>query len=93
MKAGFSQKQVAASLGVSAPTVSEWEGGKKNPKPEHLAQLADLLGVTTDYLLDREPTQRAESGMFEGIQFTDAEKQKLHAVFEAAINEILKERG
>ena len=49
----MSQKFVALSVGVSAPTVSMWESGKKEPTRENLLKLADLFHVTVDYLLDR----------------------------------------
>lgn len=49
--AGLSQKEVAVALGVSAPTVSEWESGKKNPSGANLRKLSSLLDVSTDYLL------------------------------------------
>ena len=49
----LSQKYVAATVGVSAPTVSEWESGKKTPTVENLLKLSDLYGVTVDYLLGR----------------------------------------
>lgn len=52
--AGFTQKQVALELKVSAPTVSEWESGRKNPSKENLEGLADLFGVSVDYLLGRD---------------------------------------
>lgn len=52
---GLSQKFVAVSVGVSAPTVSMWESGAKDPTRENLVKLADLFNVTTDYLLEREP--------------------------------------
>ena len=51
----MSQKYVALSVGVSSPMVSQWESGKKEPSKESLVKLADLFGVTTDYLLDHEP--------------------------------------
>lgn len=51
--AGLSQKEVAISLHVSAPTVSEWESGKKNPSIVYLKQLADKYNVSVDYLLGR----------------------------------------
>ena len=51
---GYSQKYVAISVGVSAPTVSMWESGAKDPTRDNLVKLADLFGVTTDYLLERE---------------------------------------
>ena len=48
-----SQKEVAITLNVSAPTVSDWEREKKYPTAENLKQLADLFSVSTDYLLRR----------------------------------------
>lgn len=50
----MSQKFVALSVGVSPPTVSMWESGRKEPTRENLVKLANLFGVTVDYLLDRE---------------------------------------
>lgn len=51
--AGYSQKAVALTLHVAAPSVSEWESGKKSPTTENLLKLADMFGVSTDYLLGR----------------------------------------
>ena len=44
---GMQQKELAVSLGVSQPTVSEWEHGKKDPSGERLIKLAELFGVST----------------------------------------------
>lgn len=52
--AGLSQKEVAITLGVSVPTVSDWESGKKFPSGKNLVKLAQLLKVSTDYLLGLE---------------------------------------
>lgn len=49
--AGLSQKEVAITLNVSAPTVSEWESEKKNPNANNLKSLSKLYKVSTDYLL------------------------------------------
>ena len=48
---GLSQKFVALSLGVAAPSVSAWETGDSNPSQDNLIALAALYGVSTDYLL------------------------------------------
>ena len=56
--AGLSQKYIALTLNVASPSVCNWERGKTTPTPEKLAALADLLGVTTDYLLGREEAQQ-----------------------------------
>jgi transcriptional regulator with XRE-family HTH domain len=48
----MSQKQLALSVGVSTPTVSDWIHGKKSPSRENLAKIAEVLGTTMDYLAD-----------------------------------------
>ena len=52
--ANLSQKQVALTLGVSAPTVSNWESGKINPTVANLKELCHLYNVSADYLLELE---------------------------------------
>lgn len=52
--AGLSQKYVAMALGVSGPSVCNWESGKTQPTPENLRALADLCNVSVDYLLGRD---------------------------------------
>lgn len=42
---GMQQKELAIAVGVSRPTVSEWEHQKKDPKGERLLRLAELFGV------------------------------------------------
>ena len=44
-KANIQQKELAISIGVSRPTVSEWESNKKDPSGERLKKLADFFGV------------------------------------------------
>ena len=41
----------AARLGISQPTLSAWEGERKSPSLDNLENMADLYGVSTDYLL------------------------------------------
>lgn len=45
--------EAAAKLGVSQPALSAWEGERKSPGLDHLENMADLYGVSTDYLLGR----------------------------------------
>ena len=44
-KKGIQQKELAIEIGVSRPTVSEWESGKKDPSGERLKRLAQYFGV------------------------------------------------
>ena len=41
------------ALGISQPTLSAWERGVKSPSIEKLEHMADVYGVTTDFLLGR----------------------------------------
>ncbi|MBL0916233.1 MAG: helix-turn-helix domain-containing protein [Sphingopyxis sp.] len=52
VRKGLSQGDVAAQLGVSAPSISGWESGRSRPKHARLDQLADLLGVSPTELLE-----------------------------------------
>ena len=58
--AKMSQKYVAITLGLAAPSVSNWESGKTTPTPENYAALAQLFDVSVDYLLgiDDVPKQK-----------------------------------
>ena len=62
-KAGWSQEELAAQLGVSRQSVSKWEGAQSVPDMERIVQLSRLFGVTTDYLLkdELEQAEPAES--------------------------------
>lgn len=47
----ITQSRLAELLGVTAQSVSKWENDVGFPDILLLAPLADILGVTTDYLL------------------------------------------
>ena len=44
-KKGIQQKELAIEIGVSCPTVSEWETNKKDPSGDRLKRLAAFFGV------------------------------------------------
>ena len=48
---GISQKDVAAAVGVSRPTVSDWVNNKKDPRGINLQRLAGFLGVPWQELI------------------------------------------
>lgn len=50
-KAGKSQEALAEELGVSRQAVSKWETGEAEPEIKKLRLLAEVFGVTTDWLL------------------------------------------
>lgn len=55
LRAGMQQKEIAMAVGVSRPTVSEWEHQKKDPSGERLKKLSKLFGVSNAVILCLEP--------------------------------------
>lgn len=49
-KKGYSQKYVAYALGITPPSVSAWEAGTSKPNMKNMQALADLYGVSVEYL-------------------------------------------
>lgn len=54
-RAGMQQKELAILVGVSKPTVSEWELNKKNPSGERLVKLTKIFGVDAGTILGYDP--------------------------------------
>lgn len=55
---GKNQKEIAAAVGVSAPTVNDWLKGKKMPKMQNVQKLADLFHVNLSDLVERKVTEK-----------------------------------
>ena len=70
-KCGMTQKYVALSIGVSYPSVSQWETGVNTPTIENLIRLADLYGATVDYLVGRD----VEAPSYQPRQYDRAEER------------------
>lgn len=51
-KAGFTQDELAQRLAVSRSAVAKWESDRGMPDVTNLKMIADVLGVSVDYLLD-----------------------------------------
>lgn len=54
LKHKLTQDNLATLLYVSRTTVTGWEKGKRIPDIFVLCKIADIYGVSLDYLMDRE---------------------------------------
>ena len=50
-KKGMSQSQLAKALGISPSTVGMYEQGRRIPELNVLIKIANLFGVSLDYLI------------------------------------------
>ena len=53
-KNGWSQEELAEMLEVSRQSVSKWEGAQSVPDLQKILKMAEVFGVSTDYLLKDE---------------------------------------
>lgn len=60
-KNGWSQEELAEKLGVSRQAVSKWESAGSMPDLQRVIQMAELFGVSTDYLLREDMVQEEVS--------------------------------
>ena len=84
-KCGWSQEELAEKLGVSRQSVSKWEGAQAIPDMKKILQLAELFGVTTDYLLKDEIEETAIVAP-EYTDFTSEEELPVKVSMEEANN-------
>lgn len=51
VKAGYTQESFATALGIEKKQISRWETGSVIPGSDRLARMAELLAISSDYLL------------------------------------------
>lgn len=78
-RAGLGQKEIASIIGVSRPTVSEWETGRKTPTGDRLKRLAELFDVSTGVVLGYEEVPNPVPVVFVDDGDPEANQQVLEA--------------
>lgn len=83
-KNGWSQEELADKMNVSRQSVSKWEGAQSVPDLEKILRMANLFGVSTDYLL------KDEMGEAEYVDAPDEDEPPLRRVSMEEANEFLR---
>lgn len=63
----MTQEEMAEKLGVSTQMISNLELGKKAIRPDNLAKVCALLGLSADYILTGASTQTAVDAVAEKL--------------------------
>lgn len=58
---GLTQKQLAATLGVTPAAVNAWAHGRSEPRYEKIAAIAEALGVAVEDAVNRRPPESSGS--------------------------------
>lgn len=89
IKAGLTQQQIADEIGITKSTYCGYETAKRNPDPQRIKQLAKVLHISADTLLDtgiekEKAPASAEAETRENNQVTRGDLlevlQKLHII-------------
>lgn len=93
-EAGLTQEEVAKKLGISRPAYTYWEKGEKKPTPDKLTQIANLFGVSTDYLLNNQQEDAVDLSEVELLFRTTSKgmTKEEQEVFKQELIEFMKKR-
>ena len=73
----MTQEEMAEKLGVSAQMISNLELGKKAIRPENLARVCDVLGLSADFILTGTNTKTAVDAVAEKLTQLTAEELQM----------------
>ena len=88
LRKGLTQEDVAAALGVSSVVYSRYETGKRQPSIDMLIQMADIFGVTVDFLLGRQDIEDSTLSDYE-LQLLIASRKADERAKQDALNMLL----
>ncbi len=88
LRKGLTQSDVAAALGVSSVVYSRYETGKRQPSIDMLIQMADIFGVTVDFLLGRQEIEDSTLSDYE-LQLLIASRKADERAKQDALNMLL----
>ncbi len=88
-KNGWSQEELAEMLGVSRQSVSKWESAQSVPDLQKLLKLAEIFGVSTDYLLKDEIEPETDASNY--MTRVDEDRSVTRVTMEEA-NDYIEER-
>lgn len=99
--AGLTQRQVAKLLGISQPSYALWERNNVALRPDQIADLARILGVRVEELIEGSPSNGRKGGptgrarrAFETVsKLPRHQQQKIIDVVEALVAQHINTRG
>ena len=81
-KKGISQQALANTLGLAKSTVGYWENGDSLPDAQSLSALAELYGVSADYMLGRSDVKSTEMSTQEICDSTGLQEETVERLME-----------
>ena len=79
-EAGMNLSAVGRATGISPSTLTDWRAGRYTPKADKMKRIADLFGVSVEYLTTGIDTPK-ESTSGRAYYFTDAAAEAAEEMF------------
>ena len=83
---GLKAADVCRATGIKSPVFSEWKKGKSTPKQDKMIKIAKFLGVSVEYLMTGEETEREEKSL------TPRDEKDIRAIL-SNTEELLRQPG
>ena len=83
-KNGWSQEELSEMLDVSRQSVSKWEGAQSVPDLQKILKMAEIFGVSTDYLLKDEIEPDDTAGRYESESISESGNKRRISMEEAS---------
>lgn len=83
---GLKSADVCRATGIKSPVFSEWKKGKSTPKQDKMIKIAKFLGVSVEYLMTGEETEREEKSL------TPRDEKDIRAIL-SNTEELLRQPG
>lgn len=74
---GYTAYKVSVETGIAQSTLSDWKKGKSTPKQDKMQKIADLFGVSLEYLMTGKEKEGGET-----YYLNDETREIAQAVFE-----------
>ena len=74
--AEMSQQELANRIDVAKSSVANWEQGTRIPSYKAIGDIAQVFGVSVDYLYDREASAAHKHGLYEEFLALPEEKRE-----------------
>lgn len=78
---GMTISEVARKVGISPSTITDWRAGRYTPKADKMTKIANLFGVSVEYLMTGQDTEK-ESQEGNKYYFSDTTAETAQLLFE-----------
>lgn len=82
----ITQRELAKRIGTTEVTISRYINGQRDPKAENIAKIAEVLGTTTDHLLNVEIAKKQAIESNNVVMLSEKEQKEVESMANEVFN-------